>query len=364
MSDQQIQWSRDYFEGSLSSQCWTYTQYDDGWEKSSALRGDAQLRELVELEYSLAPISDWAKETVLGAIRFPPFCPHGSFPQPYLEVLDGIGHESPPRFIHGCYTASPDRKRRMLDYVFCLDAWLVGTTPEQAAAEIEGRGLAAICWAHVCQELWDVLGDRTELKELLVRRTLHRQRWWIKSLVWDEDARNVFCQDQYLGDVQCPGTEHYGNPDFRDPYFAELQVSDVKQMEKELAEMCPDWPWFRSVIRDSWLCAPKAFRFLERLLWCIGKGKPSVSLPSHRIDGDTVPGFLQCEDTYPDSREAKEWVRAFVAGMRSWIAGHQPSGEVESGIHLRLGHQKPIKSWLTGLYLRKIELLNPYGAAT
>ena len=129
-----------------------------------------------------------------------------------------------------------------------------------------------------------------------------------------------------------------------------------------LSAICPDWPWFRSFIRDSWLCAPKAFRFLERLLWCVGKEKRAVSLPSHPMEsGDRVPGYLQCEDTYRNIAGGKEWVRAFVAGMRLWIAGGEPDGTVASDIQRRLADRTPVKLWLVGLYLRKIELLNPFG---
>jgi hypothetical protein len=210
-----------------------------------------------------------------------------------------------------------------------------------------------------------VLGKRAELKVFLLRRITHRQRWWIKSLVWDDDRRDVYCRDQFLGDVECSGNGygHYGNPDFRDPYFAELQVPEVKRLEERLSEICPDWAWFRSFIHDSWLCGPKAFRFLERLLWCVGKEKRAVSLPSHPLeDGDKVPGFLQCDDTYRNTTEAKEWVRAFVCGIRQWMAVRGPAGKVASDIHRRLSDQTPVKLWLVGLYLRKLEFLNPYGA--
>lgn len=226
-------------------------------------------------------------------------------------------------------------------------------------------GIPNIDWQQVCTALWDVLGERSELKELLLRRIVHRQRWWIKSLVWDDDRRDVYCRDRFLGDVDCSGNGygHYGNPDFRDPYFAELQVPEVKRIEERLSAICPDWPWFRSSIHDSWLCAPKAFRFLERLLWCVGKEKRAVSLPSHPLEnGDKVPGFLQCDDTYRNITGGKEWVHAFVGGIRSWIAGREPDGKIASDIHRRLAARTSVKLWLVGLYLRKIEFLNPYGA--
>ena len=359
-------WSKDIYESSISSRCWTYTPYDQGWEGCPELRTDDVLRQLVAQERSLSGVPAWARAIVERSINFTPFCPHGAFPQPYLEVLDATGRQAPPTFVHGCYTANRQRKERMQDYIFCLDAWLAGATPDQAAAELRRRGnRPGSDWGQVCKSLWDVLGQRSELKELLVRRTLHRQRWWLKSLVWDDDARDVYCRDRFLGDVHCTGNGygHYGNPDYRDPYFAELHVPQVENMENRLSETCPDWPWFRSFIHDSWLCAPKAFRFLERLLWCIGKQERCVSLPSHPLaDGDTVPPFLECQDTYPNPAEARRWVGSFVAGMRSWLSGQEPREQIELDLHKRLLGRTPTKSWLVGLYLKKLEFLNPYGA--
>jgi hypothetical protein len=310
-------------------------------------------------------VPQWAQEIVERAINFPPFCPHFAFPTPYLEVLDAIGKQTPPTFVHGCYTADRERKERMLNYVFCLDVWLAGAEPRQAALELVKHGNPQIRWQELCASLWDVLGQRSELKELLLRRIVHRQRWWIKALVWDDDHRNVYCRDQFLGDIACSGNGygHYGNPDFRDPFFAELQVPEVKRLEERLSAICPDWPRFQGLINHSWLCAPKAFRFLERLLWCVGKEKVTVSLPSHTLNnGDKVPSFLQCDDTYRNPTDGKKWVRTFVRGLRSWVAGLEPDGKIASDIHRRLADRSPLKLWLTGLYLRKIEFLNPYGA--
>lgn len=358
-------WSKETYENSVSSRCWAYTPYESGWDHCPELRSDEVLRRLVQQENSLAPVPPWAQDMVARSINYPPFCPHGAFPSPYLEVLDAIGKQTPPTFVHGCYTASRERKERMQDYVFCLDAWLAGAESRQAASELTQRGKRQVDWQILCANLWDVLGGRSELKELLLRRIIHRQRWWIKSLVWDDDRRNVFGRDQFLGDIVCDGNGYgdYGNPGFRDPYFAELQVPEVKRIEDRLSAICPDWPWFRSFIHDSWLCGPKAFRFLERLLWCVGKEKRVVSLPSHPLDhGDKVPGFLQCEDTYPDVKKGKEWVCALVGGLQSWLTGRAPEGEVASDVHGRLGEHTSVKLWLAGLYLKKIELLNPYRA--
>jgi hypothetical protein len=361
---QDTEWSRDTYESSISSRCWAYTPYDEGWEGCPELRMDDGLRRLIQQEQLLRPIPSWAQEIVERSINYPPFCPHWAFPQPYLEILVAIGKQQRPAFVHGCYTAGRGRKQRMLDYVLCLDAWLAGATADQAAAELARGGHKKLDWHHVCRSVWDVLGERSELKEHLLRRALHRQRWWVKSLVWDDDHRDVFCQDAFLGDISCTGNGqvHYGNQDFADPYFAELEVPEVKQMESRLSEICPDWPWFRSLILDSWLCGPKAFRFLERLLWCIGKEKRAVALPGHPLeDAEDVPGFLHCDDTYPDSDEAQDWVSSFARGMRSWLSEQEPDGEVGAQVHELLGDRSPMKRWLLGLYLKKMEFLNPYG---
>ena len=89
-----------------------------------------------------------------------------------------------------------------------------------------------------------------------------------------------------------------------------------------------------------------------------------MSLPSHPLENaDTVPGFLQCDDTYRSTAEGREWVSGFVDGLRSWIAGREPHGKVAADVHRRLADRTPVRLWLAGLYLRKIEFLNPYGAA-
>ena len=351
-------WSKQTYQSSLSSRCWVYTPYDEGWDGCPELQSDNDLRRLVEQERSLSPIPQWAREIIERSINYTPFCPHWAFPLPYLEVLDAIGKQSAPAFVHGCYTANRERKERMLDYIFCLGAWIAGNESHQAASELVRFGNSSTDWRSVCKALWEVLGQRSELKELLLRRIVHRQRWWIKSLVWDGDRRDVYCRDQFLGDVNCSGSgyDHYGNPEFNDPYYVELQAPDVKRLEERLSAICADWPWFQSLIHESWLCAPKAFRFLERLLWCVGRAKPAVSR-------NPVPHYLQCDDTYVSTEDGAGWMREFISAVQQWPAANSPVGEIAADIHRRLGGQNPLKRWLVGLYLLKLGFLNPYGAS-
>ena len=354
------QWTKDAYEHSVSSRCWWFTPYDAGWDESHKygvdMRSDDELREIVEMERALGDVPDWARRIVEISINFLPPCGHYLFPQAYLETVSAVGSETPPTFIHGCYAVERDRKERMQDHLLCLDAWLAGTDPETAARELASRKHPHPDWSTVCADLWRVLGEPTETKKLLVERTLHRHRWWLKSMVWDDDARDVFCGDQYLGDVRCEA-DQYGNPDFCDPYLAESMSPRVRYVEARLAEICCDWEWFRTVIEQSWLCAPKAFRFLERLLWCIGKEQRVVALP-HDPPGSTeqVPGFLQCEDTYPNSDDTARWWRAFAAALEAWWRGEDASGEVAADVAERLGEPTSVKQWLVRLLVRRLEL--------
>jgi len=348
-----FEWTRELYNKTVTSRCWWCTPYDTGWSESQRyeedLSADDELRQIVAMELDLGTVPEWARRIVEGLINFLPLCGHYLFPHAYLEAVSAIGSQSTPVFIHGCYTADRERKERMASYSLCLDAWLAGVDPEIVARELMALERNHVDWHTVCAELWKLLGDHNELKELLIERTLHRMRWWIKSLVWHDDARDVFCQDEYLGDTNCSGS-HYGNPSFRDPYFAEIESPWVQKLESRLADICQDWKWFRDCIMNSWLCAPKAFRFLERLLWAIGKER--------RLEkGEDVPAFLQCEDTYPNQNEAAKWWESFCVALRGWWRREAGQSDVAAEVNRRLGETTPVKRWLVRLLVRKLELL-------
>ena len=353
----QLEWSKEMYENSVSSRCWWFTPYDAGWdgcrEHGADISTDDELRGIVAMERELGDVPDWASLIVETSINFLPPCGHHLFPLAFLEAASAIGSETPPAFIHSCYTAERGRKERMLDYIFCLDAWLAGAGPEEAARELVLRRRDVADWPEVCSALWEILGRRNETKELRVERMIHRQRWWVKTLVWDDDSRDAFGRDRYLGDVRGSG-DSYGNPDFLDPYFTELASPRVKKLEARAAELCPGGNFFWGNVNESWLCAPKAFRFLERELWSIGKERPLAELGE-------VPSFLQCEDTYPDPRETAKWWEAFCAALTGWWRGEREEGEVAEDVHRRLGEATDVKRWLVRLFVRRIQLLASMG---
>jgi hypothetical protein len=113
-----------------------YCSYGAGWDEchkyGGDIPGDEELKQIVQMEQKLESVPEWAKQIVERSINFVPPCGHYLFPLAYLEVVSAIGSESPPDFIHSCYTAEHSRKERMLDYIFCLDAWLGGIGPNEA----------------------------------------------------------------------------------------------------------------------------------------------------------------------------------------------------------------------------------------
>lgn len=357
-------WTKDIYENSVSSRCWWFTPYDAGWDESHKygqdMRSDDELAQIVAMEQTLGGVPHWAQRIVERCINFLPPCGHYLFPRPYMEVVRAIGAQTSPVLVHGCFTVEQERKERMMDYALCLDAWLAGADSEAPARELMARARSSVNWHTVCAELWEVLGEHTETKELLVERTLHQTRWWIKSWAGDDDWGAPLCQDEYLGNFCESGAyaEKYGNPGLRAPSFDQNASPRVQKLETRLAEICPDWQWFRNLIVDgSWPCAPKAFRFLERLLWSIGKERPAVSLPSFPLEhGDDVPGFLQCEETYPNPEEAGQWWRSFLAALRAWWRGQPEKGDVADQVNERLGAAMPVKRWLVRLLVRKCEL--------
>jgi len=349
----ELEWSKEIYEKSISSRCWWYTPYDDGW--SEGLANDDELRQIVMMEQSLAPIPDWAKQIAERDVRLTVPCGHYLFPLNYLEILDAIGSQTSQDFIHGCYTVDRDRKRQMMDYVFCLDAWFAGASWESAAKELSDLGYRHIDWQTVCNDLWNILGEHTELKDLLVERLIYSQRWKLKACIWDDDLANEFGRDQYLGDYTSKYDDNYTKPIAG---FNERSSPRIKKLEARIKELSPDWENYLFNIEYGWLCAPKAFRYFERLIWLIGQENAMLRVDKvpGRFQRVEVPGFLQCDETCPNQDQASVWWKAFIPALDAWWKGQ--SGKVANDVYKRLGEMTPIKQWLVRLLVRKLKRLD------
>lgn len=350
-----IEWCRGNYEKSVTSRAWGATPYDAGWEGSRKhgedLPASAELKAIFEEEMALGEVPGWAAEIIRRMIGPLPMCGHYAFPLPLVEICQAIGDEKAPAVVHGCYTADSARKTLMSCYVYCLDAWLHTAPLAVAQAELAMRGGLGKDWSRIAEAVYRTLGAPSPAKQAAIRRLIHRLRWWIKTLIWDDDRRDRFQLDAYLGDAR--GDEanwgNYGNPPFGDPYFEERKLPEVTRLDKQICEMVPGGNALLDRIESTWLCAPKVFRYLERIIieiGAIGSGKPPK----------TNVSILQCEDTYPDAASHKAWHDAFMASLAAWLSGAAARPD--------LGEPTPAKHWLVRLLRHKLQLYekhDPFG---
>jgi len=355
-------WTKEAYLRSLSSCCWACTGHDSTRKGSwPNVEQDEELRQIYESELSLGGLPMWVEPVVRGPIAMLPMCGHYKFPLAFLDAVDSIERQKPVDFMHGCFTVERERKRHMMDYLLCLDCWLAGTTSDVPARELSALASRDVDWRQICRDLWRVLGKRTELKELLVERLLHLRRHQIKERVWHDDPGSQFCGDRYLGDYReedgkgSNPARAWGCVNTRLGWLDEGASPRVQRIEQRLTEIFPEWNdrvgSFRSwMIDESWLCAPKEFRFMERLIWAIGK---------ERIfrEGDRIPGFLRCEDTIPDKRKAATYWRAFLRALDAWWRDRSLRGKVALDIKKRLGRSTAVKRWLVRLLAHKCRVL-------
>ena len=340
------------WRASVTQRAWEATPV--GWNVStcSAERPlPRKVTRLLEQELALGQAPSWGMSIIERMLGPLPMCGHYSFPRPLQDLCRAIGAQRCPTFVVGCYTADAGRKTLSSYYVYCLDAWLWEAPLEVAQAELTWRPNLERTWCQIASQVYDALGQRTPIKKLLVERLVHRLRWWIKTMVWDDDHRDRFMLDAYLGDVRGDEAGHgaYGNPPYGDPYFVELALPQVQAMEAGIRSALPDAKVLSERIRSTWLCAPKAFRYLERIIAQIGALDASA---------DRKPGaILQCQDTWPDVDAARTWYRVFRQSLDDWLAGHQQALP-------ELGAVTPVSKWLVSTLRLKLDLYeqhNPFG---
>lgn len=374
-----FEWSKETYERSVSSYCWSWTPYGDGWEGcvqyGGDLRCDEELRAIVAMEAILGQAPEWAQQVVRGPIECVAPCGHYTFPLSYLDAVRAIGTGVLPPVHHTCFTVNHLGKRRLQDLAFMLDAWLAGAEPAAAAAELQYRETlepaiggsqlfpdVLVEWSLTCAGLWGALGEYTELKELLVERLLHQLRWWVKVTVWDDDLGGAWGRDQYVGNWQAADdlVSGNGNSHLRAlSGYRQASSPRVQRLEARLGELCPQWNFFRTVIVDfSWPCGPKAFRYYEKLLWCIGRERQVISLPSFPLaDPEPVPNYLGVLAATPDRATAAAWWQALLAALDGWWREEPVCGGVADEVNTLLGESTPVKRWLVRLYVHRLRML-------
>jgi len=341
----ETQWTQEAFAASITGRAWTYTEHDGGWKNCC---GSAELRTIFTEEMTLGFIPEWAVEIVDRMLTNPLApCGHYTFPRPILQVCEAIAQQRCPDLILSCYTADPERKALMSHYVFILDAWSKRAPLDAVGAELALRGDPTKDWNCISQAIYSTLGKPTQQRLLLVRRLIHRLRWWLKTLIWNDDRRNCYGPDTYLGDVR--GDEKwgdYGNVGFHDPYFAELREPEIRELSAQIREQIPDGEKILERIESTWLCAPKTFRYLERLISEIG----GIGVD---IRPDFTRSILQCEETYPDFEACRKWHAAFVTALDSWLGRDADAVPI-------LGEVTPAKHWLVAMLRYRLRIYEGY----
>ena len=350
------QWSKENYEKSVMKHAWGATPYDAGWEESQKygedLPASIELKEIFEEEMALDDVPHWAEDVIARMIGPFPMCGHYAFPQPLLQICEAIGKEKTPEFVCGCYTADSERKILMSYYVYCLDAWLKNAPLEVAAAELAMRDDYGKNWAEIVTDIYKSLGSPTQQKILLVKRLIHRLRWWIKTHIWFNDKRDCFMLDVYSGDARGDEANHsaYGNSPFGDPYFEERKLPEIKVLTEQIRAIVPDAQKYLDAIESTWLCAPKVFRYLERIIIDIGN-LGSENAPDYDLT------ILQCEDTYPNVASHQKWYSAFMSSLTKWLDG-DPQALSD------MGDITPTKRWLARILRHKLRLYekhDPFG---
>ncbi len=327
-------WSRVAWDASISARAYNA----DWWDTLTPTKEPqlwAEMHSIYAEEKALSTVPPWAAAIVTRMMELP-MCGYYAFPDNITQVLDAISTQQCPDVVMRCYTVDPDRKNLMSYYVFCLDAWAKDAPLSTPVAELTLRGSLGMNWKQIATAIYQTLGERTEIKRITIERLIHRLRWWIKSLIWLDDKRDRFMLDLYAGNIR--GDEEpwgaYGNSPYGDPYFTELQLPYVKDMENRILAEVPDGRSLLVRIQSTWLCAPKVFRYLEKLIAEIG------AIGSDQFSGD-IPSFLQCEHTYPDFAANLQQYKRLTDKLRQWLDGcavQLPAIEASSHVQRWLVH--------------------------
>jgi len=263
-------WCRESYEASLTRHCFSGTPFcgSVGWEArwgedGPALKDDPQMRQLVEMEVAVSPVSLWAQR-ICRQIDTLPDCGF-AFPQHVESVCTNIGRQDAEAAkALKCYTVGPDRLRLLGSVALILDGWLKGAIPDLVAAAVAAQDPGELDWVDIAAGVYGALGDREPRKELLVRRLLERLRFWLRAPYgWakgDDSAR--------LGYLYLPDMGVYGGWDYFGFEVNDPQIEELTQRIRDELETPERW---LDVITSTWPCAPKVMRYMEKIIGAIGR---------------------------------------------------------------------------------------------
>lgn len=353
-------WDRAAYEASLTRHCFSWTPFCGtvGWEAAwgdRRLKEDLNMRGLVELERVASPVPVWAQMVCRQIDTMPP-C-GWAVPQHVEAVCTNIGRQDaeaavPPR----CYSLGPERLGLMAQVAMLLDGWLKNLEPDEVAALLESTDDCGREWRDIAHDVWQTLGERHRRRTLLARRLLARLRFWLRAPYGpdkgDDNARLGYTYTVSLG--RNPGWDYFGC-DEHDPEVAELNERIHQSLDEPQR-------WI-DLITYTWPCAPKAFRFIERLIAAVGRvPADGPSVPNEL--GDQLPtGLLRIDETYLDTPTSRRLYNTATAALTRFLGdafqmGATSSGEVDPAWKARLtrllAEPSPLTTWLAALLLVRL----------
>lgn len=228
------------------------------WEWSNVYKDESEIDEETEqiniMQGELGTIPSWATEIRQQITCISP-CGHYSFPEQIDLISKGIGNKKPNPHFRGCYQVSPELKKRMKAYLFCLTSWLNKRNTDTVIAE------NPVC-ENLVKKTYSALGNQTGLKNLLVERLIKRHEWWLKIIPLDRWSTR---KTPY---------SWYNEPKGIDLFYDEYKDPKIRLLEERIHEkLKASSKIFLKHIQHSWLCHYKTFRYIEIAIRSIGCGK-------------------------------------------------------------------------------------------
>jgi hypothetical protein len=358
-------WNRDTYAASITSTCFSSTPYDTGWDGApqwdidgAILQADLQMRRLLELEVAIQPVRVRATQIARQIEALPP-C-GWAFPQFIEAVCRNIGTGDPKAANpSGCYEVGGARLGLMAAYSVCLDGWLKGVAADEVGAALQERSTDGRDWHAISSGILETLGERTKERALLVRRLLARLRFWLRapygSLKADDNPRLGYLYTHAMG--------RYGGWDYFSFENHDPEIADLEQRIRGLMPAADRW---LELINCTWPCAPKVFRYIERLIGAIGNAAgPDAAPPEPGETPVRTPSF-RAESTYLSSDASRRLYRAALHALAAFVSDAFPTDVMPQSLPrdarfaewLRslLGETSPQKVWLAALLWKRIRM--------
>jgi len=351
-------WNRENCDQSFMRTAFSFTPYD-GWDSTiyrPAFKDNPQLRRLLELEWAIRPVPVWVQKIVRQIDQTPP-C--GAFFVQQIEALcTNIGRKDAHAVPTGsCYSVGQARLELLAHFCVCLDGWLKKASATDVAAGLLAQSSESRDWEALAERVWSVLGARTSAKVLLVRRLVERLRFWVRAPY----SPTKLDDNWRLGYFYAPTMSRYGGWD----YFAydrhDLEAADLSD---RIAAQIPGGKRWVELIDYTWPCAPKVFRFLERIIHYIGG--MSAEAGDSPNEKSSVPAFLGIENTYLASDVSRRSFATTLEALTEYVAGQFdppgcPDGPVDERwkhqLSERMGPAEPPKVYLAALLLERLWLV-------